>query len=86
MKKLTNTDLLKAVRGSYQYGLLFHKESWSGSSLRGAAKRYSRRYAASRSGLVRRMQAMFPDHTIECELVLINSRWRRVLVVDGEVW
>lgn len=43
------------VRHSYQRALLAGDESWSGSSLKGKAARYSSRYAASRASLAERL-------------------------------
>lgn len=76
------TAMLAAARGTYQRALLTGQETWSGSSLRGKAGRYSGRYARSRWSLVERIKASLVGSgwTVESKLVLRDSRWRRCLV------
>lgn len=50
------------TRGDYQEGLIAGDESWSGSTLRGAAKNWSSRYRASREGLLERLRANDVPH------------------------
>lgn len=60
--------------GAYQSDLLSGHEAWSGSTLKGKAKKYGGRYAASRESLLKRMkQAGIPYHfqTIERRKVLM---------------
>lgn len=45
------------ARGNYQRGLIGGFGKWSGSNLKGAAKNYSGRYAASRDNLYARLAA-----------------------------
>lgn len=45
------------ARGRYQRALLDGDARWSGADLRGRARDYSARYAASRDSLVARMRA-----------------------------
>lgn len=47
----------ECARGSYQHALLSGSARWSGADLRGAASRYSGRYADSRRGLLASMRA-----------------------------
>lgn len=47
---------LRLVRGCYQAAILTGSEALSGATLRGAAKRYSDRYAVSAANLLRRCQ------------------------------
>lgn len=48
-------------RGVYQTELLLGRHTWSGSSLRGEARKWSARYADSRNGLVDRInEALLP--------------------------
>lgn len=57
---IDQSEALKALalaRGKYQRALLAGVENLSGSSLAGKAKRYSGRYAQSRSNLLDRMTA-----------------------------
>lgn len=48
-------DIYKCAHGSYQSDLLNGNQSWSGSTLKGVAKRYSSKYATSRLSLVDRL-------------------------------
>jgi hypothetical protein len=53
----TREVCLKAAKGVYQRNLLHGVESWSGSTLRGAAKAWSSKYCASRKALLQRIAA-----------------------------
>jgi hypothetical protein len=48
---------LKLARGDYQANLISGRENLSGSTLRGKARRYAGRYAASRRNLLDRLRA-----------------------------
>lgn len=48
---------LACARGSYQRALLNGKARWSGSDLKGLARRYGGRYAASRAALIARLRS-----------------------------
>lgn len=48
---------LACARGTYQRNLLTGGESWNGSTLRGAAKNYGGKYAASRASLLDRLES-----------------------------
>lgn len=48
---------LSCARGCYQRNLLRGRESLSGSTLRGKARRFGGRYAASRESLLSRVRA-----------------------------
>lgn len=76
------TAMLAAARGTYQRDLLAGRETWSGSSLRGKARRYGAKYAQSRWSLVERIKASLVGSgwTVRSKLVLVDSRWRRCLV------
>jgi len=77
-------SVFTAARGSYQRDLLHGRETWSGSSLQGAASSYGYHYAVSRRNLLDRIRGLGYDAVTE--LRLIDSRWRRVLIVDGAIW
>jgi hypothetical protein len=47
---------LKLARGTYQRNLLLGVESWSGSTLKGAARGWGARYNASRTALAARLR------------------------------
>ena len=55
------TAVESAPRGSYQRDLVNRRETWSGSSLRGAARQYGGVYLRSRQSLLRRIQTRLPD-------------------------
>lgn len=63
------------AKGNYQDSLLRGYEAWSGSTLRGKAKQWSGRYAASRAGLLARLSAAGIKYRFE-----MQDR-RRVLVI-----
>lgn len=70
---------LQLARGSYQRDLLHGRESLSGSTLRGLARRYGGRYKQSRDHLLSRMSgAEIPW----CE-VTVRRGGRRVLVIGA---
>lgn len=46
---------LAQAKGSYQRALVLGKQTWSGSDLRGKARKYSGHYARSRAALLRRL-------------------------------
>lgn len=48
---------LSLARGSYQRGLIYGSEAWSGASLKGRAANYGGRYHASRCALLTRLRA-----------------------------
>lgn len=50
--------LAPAATGDYQRAILAGRETWSGSSLRGNARKWGGRYAASRSALEDRIAAI----------------------------
>lgn len=50
------SECLEFARGCYQRALLLGWEAWSGSTLKGKAKAFGGRYAASREGLVERLE------------------------------
>ena len=69
---------LPLARGCYQRALLRGDEALSGSTLRGKAKQWSSRYAASRDSLLARLRA--------AGLSVSEARrahWRRVLIVSA---
>ena len=80
--------VLACARGRYQMALLTGREPWSGAGLRGEAGRYASQYAISRANLVARIRGIFPGAA--SKLVLSGEgrsrRWRRELVIDGEVF
>ncbi len=67
---------LKAARGVYQRNLIRGVESLSGSTLRGSAKDWSRRYAASRAAVLGRIRAAGIAVSER-----IGDRGRRILVI-----
>lgn len=77
-----NETLTRYARGTYQQDLLTGRARWSGSDLRGTAKKFGGRYARSRRALLARLRAA----GINAESALIRSasgRTMRVLLVDG---
>lgn len=73
-----------APRGTYQESLLEGRETWSGSSLRGKAREYAGKYAASRAALLAEINRRLPDGWTAATEILDR---RRVLVVtspDGQ--
>ena len=71
---------MACARGDYQRGIVDGHENLSGSSLRGAAKEWSSRYAHSRRALLSRMTAagvVWREET--------GPHSRRVLVLGEEV-
>ena len=70
------------ARGTYQDDLLTGRARWSGSDLRGNARRYASRYAGSRRNLLARLVAA----GLTCEVRSVRSPLNRpihVLFVDG---
>ena len=74
-----------SARGCYQEGLIDGIESWSGSSLSGGARQWKRSYMASASSMLKRMQAQLERDGwwARVPLVLLDSRWRRELVLES---
>ena len=54
----TQPDLSIYAAGSYQHDLLAGRHSWSGSTLKGKAKKYAAHYAESRGNLIARIRAV----------------------------
>jgi hypothetical protein len=48
---------LACARSDYQEGLIMGREAWSGSTLKGKAKKYGGKYATTRQALEARMKA-----------------------------
>lgn len=70
------------ARGSYQRSLLDGYARWSGADLRGAAKRWSGRYAASRSGLLSRLRKAGLDVAVRY-VTTSNNRQAVALCLAG---
>ncbi len=70
--------LLSVCRGKYQRALVLGQESLSGSSLRGKARSYAGRYAASRAAVLARLNAIGVAVTERR-----GQHGRRILVLDG---
>jgi hypothetical protein len=71
------------AHGSYQTGLIGDGcENWSGSSLRGKAREWGARYAASREALLCRIAGALEAYTVTTLLVLDSEarRWKTHLV------
>jgi len=75
-----------APHATYQQGLLSGTETWSGSSLKGEAKQWGSQYKASREALLQRIHevAILTGWHATTQLVLIDSRWTRQLVLTHE--
>ncbi len=72
--------------GDYQLSLLTGYHAWSGSSLKGAARQWAAKYAASRKALLNRInESIPPNYYAEPVLVFDEGRKRWVLqmVVEG---
>ena len=68
----------RAAHGSYQGDLLGGGETWSGSTLKGAAGKYGARYAESRRNFVDRISALLPgDWTAETAIVRCGPKASR---------
>lgn len=83
---MITSDIIETVttcpRGRYQAALI-NGCAWSGADLRGKARRYSGRYEVSRWSLLRRINRALlgTGWFADSELCLMNSRWRRRLVL-----
>jgi hypothetical protein len=74
-------NIRACAHGSYQQSLLLGIETWSGSSLRGKAKKYGLEYSKSRASLIARIRSVLPEGWTagvcqigrQCELVLTDS-------------
>lgn len=84
-------DICSAIwactRGSYQEGLLFGQEAWSGAGLSGTAQTWSSSYARSREGLLGRIFAAIFSSNWEARIDLVLTgtprRWKRELVLTN---
>lgn len=56
--KTARTVAFNVAKGDYQLNLLRGVEAWNGSTLKGKARNYSGRYAASRANLRARLEAL----------------------------
>ena len=75
--------ITSAPRGCYQENLVAGHQNWSGADLVGTASKYGAHYHRSRASLLVRIgRAMPTSWTIATRLVLIDSRWRRELVLE----
>lgn len=71
-----NYDLaMSCTNGDYQIGLISGEESWSGSTLKGNAKKWGSRYAQTRKDLEKRMK----DAGVKYSFQIIGRR--RVLCI-----
>lgn len=64
---------LSCCESSYQEDLIYGRQAWSGSTLKGKAKKYSGRYATTRRGLENRLRtagAVFSFQTLGSRRVL----------------
>lgn len=69
----------QTARGSYQESLIAGEARWSGADLRGQARRYVGRYAASRSSLLNALRAA-GLHVVEFAL----KSGRKVVALSSE--
>lgn len=67
---------LSLAEGTYQRDLILGRESWSGSTLTSAARKYGGRYANSRAHLLARLK----DNGVPCGVERVEHG-RRVLVI-----
>ena len=70
-------EITRYARGSYQTDLLTGRARWSGSDLRGTARKWSGRYAASRKALVKRLR----DAGFDVEVRDHRNRNNRIMSV-----
>ena len=71
-----------SARGCYQHGLISGAQNWSGSDLEGLASRYGARYAASREGLLERINSSLRHGwRASSEVVYIEGYYRRRLIL-----
>lgn len=81
---------LQLARGSYQRNLLLGYEAWSGSTLKGKAKKWSGQYSRSRESLLSRLYRAGLEvtfQTINRRKVLVvgsdrPSDWERLVQID----
>jgi hypothetical protein len=74
------TVAMQQARGCYQENLLRGLEAWSGSTLRGKAKKYGGRYALSRLNLLGRITAQGVTYRFD----FVGRGRRKVLVLGTE--
>ena len=83
---------LKLARGAYQRALIEGDETWSGSSLKGKAKKWSSKYARSRKELLARLMAakvaylLATDHGFQLELGTPPSYYTQSRCAAGPIW
>ena len=75
-------SFLSVARGDYQTELLTGSARWSGSDLRGNARKYASRYSASRTALLARLIGAGFNAEVR-DYRNANARTMRVLFVDG---
>ena len=80
---MTMKNYLELSRGCYQHDLLTGGSRWSGSDLKGNARKYAGRYAASRESLLARLVAAGFSAEVE-DFRNANNRVMRVLYIDGK--
>lgn len=85
-----NDLLLECAAGVYQWALLSGQECWSGSSLRGEARRWSGAYSCSRGHLLTRIQEALRPRGRRATLgyVLMGEprRWHlRLILISPEM-
>lgn len=68
----------------YQADLLIGSARWSGSDLRGEARKWSAGYARSRQGLLERLADVLPVEWEPSTALVQLGRWRRELVLLHE--
>jgi hypothetical protein len=78
--------ILECPKGEYQSNLLNGTETWSGSSLKGKAKKWLTRYSASRNNLIKRINMAIEPCGYEAYTLLIldetSRRYKRTLVIE----
>lgn len=81
--------LISSAEGRYQMGLIYGDHAWSGAGLKGAARQYGDRYAASRDHLIERANAKLLAGRSGMELGTALYEKRRILVArdaGGQVY
>ncbi len=79
---MNTASITDIARGEYQTSLLTGGARWSGSDLKGADRKWSSRYDASRRALLARLLAAGLDAEVR-NFKNANSRIMRVLYVGG---
>jgi hypothetical protein len=80
LTELADAAFYRLAQGSYQEDLIDGRARWSGSELKGQAKKWGANYQRSRLALLRRLQSHARAHDAECAGIRL-ARTKGVRVV-----